>query len=356
MPIHSLNLNPRSARVAQKSKLDFVLVDVGARGGVRAEWACLGPIATFVGFDPDEAECARLTAGQPNLRIYPVALGASVGKKNFYLTMSPMCHGFRPINDAYKRRFPNYWNNKVAGKIKLACTTLDEWSKRHSLGHADFLKLDAEGTEADILSGAAKFLKSEKCLGVFTEVWFEPDVKRGSNYGFAAIDTILRKHGLRLFDVVVQRYPRSTLPVGRLNFSSGPDGRFVVHAAPHLYSTWGQVLTSDLLYFRDPIAEIAADAKARKFWDRDTVLRLIVLLDLYNYQDVAIEILSYFRRLFKEDEAKELLASLLPCDLIDRPGAIVNIDYDQYFDISLNLFKGMNIPNFDTSAIEKAKI
>ena len=353
MPIQNINLNARSARVAQKENISFVVVDVGARGGISPEWNCLFSNGIFVGFDPDEVECNRINDANPNVRMYPTAIDASVGKKEFFLTESPYCHGFRRVNEEYFKRFPNYINNKITGSVMLETTSLDAWSEEKSLGHADFLKIDTEGTEADVLSGASKFLINEKCLGVLTEVWFEPDIKHGSHYGFSVINDFLVERGFRLFDISVQRYPRNTLPVGHVSFSVGSDGKVMEATAHRLYSAWGQVLTGDLLYFRDPIAEAMSPGFDAQFWDRDTLIRLMVLLDIYNYQDVAIDILSYFSNMFEGNMTAEFLSALLPHEVIGRSGLFVNIDYDTYFSISLDMFKNMNGGKIDVSYINK---
>ena len=92
------------------------------------------------------------------------------------------------------------------------------------------------------------------------------------------------------------------------------------------------MLTGDALYFRDPVWDIRQKGNAFD-WDDETVLRLIGLLDLYNYQDFAIEILDFYRDQFDRPvDVGLLLDSLVPP--ID--GTI--LPFDDYWDISAKLF------------------
>lgn len=338
MPLHNPNPNPRSAAVLQswfeQPQARLILVDIGARGG-QAEWAPLTSISTVIGFEADATECARMNQLSPHQRIYPVALDATTGSKKFYSAASPVCSGFRPVNDPYYRRFALYVSHIVSQSTQDAMS-FDDWAAGQSFEHFDFLKVDTEGSELDILRGAGQSLRDKKCLGVLSEVWFEPDIKAGTDYGFAAMDTFLRGLGLRFFDMQIFRYPRSTLPVGPLRFSRGLDG--VIYPSHSGESNqWGQVLTGNLLYFRDPVAERLGDeAAAMAFWDRETILRLLVLLDLYNYQDVALDVLACYGDLFDAATLNALVHALLPREF---EGSQINLGYSDYWNISMKIFR-----------------
>lgn len=140
-----------------------------------------------------------------------------------------------------------------------------------------------------------------------------------------------------MFDLTTSRFPRSTLPVGKLNISkSDSDSQFSVSASP-TRAIFGQLLAGDVLYFRDPIMDLRKKGSeyVAKFWDRETLLRLICLLDVYNYTDFSLEILSHFRHFFSNDELDFVVKTLLTT-VVDE--IEYEIPYDEYFKASKELF------------------
>lgn len=288
----------------------------------------------------------------PNTTTFPVALAAESGWKTFFIAESPACGGFRRTNPLHNERFPNYINNKEAWEICIKTSSFDDWVTGQTYDHFDFIKMDTEGSETDVLRGARDSIRTKKVLGVLTEVWFEPDIKKGTGYGFAALDEYLRHAGFRFFDIQVARYPRISLPVGALGLDTGADGVPQVSAAP-LHTTWGQVMTGDLLYFRDPTVECNSGAlNLSAFWDRDTVLRYLVLLGLYNHQDVALEMLSFFRHLFERTWLPKMVDALVPCGGGDRSVALA---YTDYWRVSMELLARMGNVN-EPALLDKLKL
>lgn len=287
MPLANPNPAPRSLPLIDAAVGKWTIVDVGARGGVSPIWAPMEPHAEFVGFDPDPAECARLQ--RDGMHFVPAALDAVPGSRTLHLTRSPWCHGFEVINsDA--RRFPNWVNNEPIGSVVVPTTTLD--IALRDCPRVDFLKIDTEGSELDVLRGGEATLKH--CLGVMVELWF------GTKDALPPwmVDCHMRRAGFRFYDIAVQRYPRNTMPVGHLRDDGSHPPQFRDH---------GQVMTGDALYFRDPIADSSRE------YTTDEVLHLIGLLDLWGYQDVALELAWWDREsLARTLDHDALIASLVP--------------------------------------------
>jgi FkbM family methyltransferase len=332
MPISDTNNSPRSLdllRTALPSNQRFVLADIGARGGVVPEWKPLGDMASVIAFDPDEDACGALADESISIETVPCALASHPGEKAFYLTELEYCHGFMPCNYDYLGRFPNAVNCKVRDCVTLQADSLDNVLGQLRHDHVDFMKIDTEGSELDVLQGARKAMHDFKTLGLLVEVWWDPRLK--GQPAFADLDTFIRDQGFTFFDIECQRYPRSTLPVGRMRAVRSEDGQ-TTYSCEAPYRHHGQILTADALYFRDPIWDLSQESNEFS-WNDETILRLVGLLDLYNYQDVAIELLDFYRdRFTKPIDADLLIDSLVP----DIDGKI--LPFDQYWDLSAKLF------------------
>jgi len=59
---------------------------------------------------------------------------------------------------------------RVVGKTSVSCITLDEFADRHDVRQIDYLKLDTQGTELDIIRGGERIVRSK--LVIRTEVEF----------------------------------------------------------------------------------------------------------------------------------------------------------------------------------------
>jgi FkbM family methyltransferase len=297
MTLSRPNCQPRLARTPQAqtafSGRPFVIADIGARGGIEPVWSSLASIAEFIAFEPDAEECARLEAAQgadasQRISYVPRAIGGATGKRILHRTKFPYSSGFFAGNKIWMDRF-TYTTLDVVDQIEVDTISLDDFVSDYPRDHIDFIKIDVEGAEHEVLAGAKRMLKSHKVLGIKTELWWDPIVK--GQPSFAEIDTLLRESGFRFYDLALHYvYPRSVLAMGRLE-GNIRDGRLVDVEPQQQY---GQAFTGDALYFRDPVGELR-EGRSTLAWDTETLLRLCCILDTYDYGDCAIEILEAFR-------------------------------------------------------------
>jgi len=122
----------------------FVIIDVGARGGLAPHWNVLNPSLLAFCFEPDEAECARLNASAPaNVRYIPKGLAAVPGKQILNITALPDSSGLYANDMRYFGRFVNADNGRVVEKREIDCTTLAECIVSGAVPRPDFLKPNA---------------------------------------------------------------------------------------------------------------------------------------------------------------------------------------------------------------------
>jgi FkbM family methyltransferase len=329
-PNTTCRVGPLLESVLTRPEDRIAVLDVGARGGAEAVWAPIRTVTDVFGFDPDPAECDRLNAeARGGDRYLPMALGDRVGRQTMYLTRFPYSSGFRAGRREWMQRFP-VSTLEVVGEAEVETTTLDRLSADGAFDHIDFLKIDTEGSEHDVLAAGLGFLRDRRVVGIKTEVWWDPVIK--GQKGFAEIDILLREAGFRFFDVKVARYPRATLPAGRLRGVIDPSGLANIHSG--LPS--GQVLTGDALYFRDPVGE-RLEGGAASEWDGLRLVRLCALLDVFDYADCAIEVLETFRdRVAPVCDVDRLIDALVPP--IDGRA----VHYDTYRAMSAKIRMDMN--------------
>jgi FkbM family methyltransferase len=144
----------RAARlIAEQGALEspFVLVDIGVRGGIHPRWAAFESALEVYGFD------AIAEVHPPNERhhYFKLAIGDFDGESLFDV----------PEN-RYEARISS------AGSVLVPIAKLDTLWSNKSLPTADFIKIDCEGYEPEVLRGAARYLAASNILGADVETNF----------------------------------------------------------------------------------------------------------------------------------------------------------------------------------------
>lgn len=141
----------------------------------------------------------QYTGQGAKLIIMPCCLHNRVGKANFYINVMPDCSSLRKIHPdaAGYTRDTMVWGEicRPARSIVVNVTTIDELYNRQEINLPDFLSLDAQGVEYEILEGASKALQGD-LVGIVTEVQFS-QVYDGQKL-FTDQDILLRQHRFRL--------------------------------------------------------------------------------------------------------------------------------------------------------------
>ncbi|MDB5902490.1 MAG: FkbM family methyltransferase [Betaproteobacteria bacterium] len=256
--------------------------DVGSLGGVHP---VVLPIATCVHalcFEPDPEGCAELREkyAQPapfaQVTVQQVALGAhEQASVPLYVSSTPTNTSLLPPNPLFIERYH-------ADKFKLShvsavrTCTLDSVIAAGSGGpHAgEFLKLDTQGTEFEILQGARQTL-TDRTVAVLCEVEFF-QVYEGQRT-LADIVCLLREFGLVLYAL----YPHYR-SAGNL------DRRH--------HSTEERLMWADAVFFKDPFDDINRSRRMATRQARALILAAIAL----RFYDFALEVVAAY-----EDEPRE---------------------------------------------------
>jgi FkbM family methyltransferase len=246
----------------------LTLVDVGARGDLDPPWNAIPPPALqVIGFEPDVEECARLSARAPrNRRFLPIALWSQQTEVEVHVAATPSCSSVHPPNDALLRQFATEHGDPrtTRATVRYPARTLDESLEAEGVS-CDFLKIDTQGSEWEIVCGASRTLK-DHALGALIETW-TAEVHRGQRLT-GAVMSQMHELGFQLFDVGVaaawRRRRDAQMPL----------------------MDKAQVVGLDLLYLRDPSSMI--DPRGSEL----QALKAAALAEVFGFPGFALELLE----------------------------------------------------------------
>jgi FkbM family methyltransferase len=147
----------------------MTVLDIGAHHGLYTLLASkrVGPRGRVVAIEPSPRERKRLHRHIrlnfcSNVRIEPVALGKTAAQANLFLVkgLEDYCNSLRPPATAAETR-----------TVRVKVISLDELLPRAAGQNVDFIKLDVEGAELDVLQGASRLLQAEPRPVLLVEVY-----------------------------------------------------------------------------------------------------------------------------------------------------------------------------------------
>ena len=178
-----------------------MIFDVGAHLGETAlKYRGLFPGATIHCFEPFRASFDVLNgalAGDARVHTHCLALGAAAGRGTLHSNRSAATNSLLRSDE----RAGTYWGRDLLvtdATVEVPIATLDAFCKERSITHLDVLKLDVQGTEFDVLTGAARLLREQAIDIVYLEMIVAPTyVGQHDLHDYLGL---FRGHGYVLFD------------------------------------------------------------------------------------------------------------------------------------------------------------
>lgn len=305
-------------------------IDVGARGGVHNLVSPIASMTAVLGFEPDPEACAELNDRLPGhsswaaTRFLPVAVADRAGPATLHLCEAPTNHSLRPVNRAFAERY-RMVKFAQTGRFELQTQTLD-----HVLFSippddrpwGEFVKLDTQGTEFEILQGAERMLK-ERSVAAFVEVEF-CQIYEGQKL-FSELEAFFRERGFSFFGFH-STHERARKALDKRRFA----GR-------------ERLLHADAVFFKDPLPGGPA---VKPLSERETHVLFTCAL-LLGYFDYALElaeatfastpgeraaILSLVEKLAFNDPAQARAAAMQLAAAVEKSPDRANVEVGYFVD------------------------
>lgn len=170
-----------------------VIYDVGANVGQSAlEYAERFPAAKIYSFEPVSFTYERLAATTRHLsRVhrFQAAMGREAGE--LVINVDPETVGSSIVNKT------------SGGAEKVSVTTAALFSSRNQIGKIDFMKIDTEGYDLEVLAGAAPLLREQRIRFVMVEC--EPLPITRYFVSFCAIAEFMQSYPYKMFAIYRQQ-------------------------------------------------------------------------------------------------------------------------------------------------------
>ncbi len=248
----------------------IVVVDVGCRWGFAERFLSNEYRDKFkiFGFDPDQEECERLQAFYQHLpsgsvTCIPIGLAGANGKRSLHITKEPACSSLHAPIQFLANNYPSLDCITPEQMVTVNVTTIKQWANEHAIDTIDYIKIDTQGSELEILKGAEDLLDSVRCIDI--EVEFNP-IYEGQTL-FGETDTYLRSKGFmlwRLSNLVHYALGGEPLPLEEPNTMCFDRHRLEIQA----YG--GQLFWADARYIHSDVLKSCNEGAAQA--QRDGIL------------------------------------------------------------------------------------
>lgn len=241
----------------------ITLVDVGAAGGLHKRWDPYRKVLKSILFEPDKEEYNKLIANKSeNTLVINSAVAEEYKVVDFNICrwqeVSSIYTPNRPILDRYEdsNRFD------IDRTISLEANSINRLLQEQNIGEIDFIKIDTQGSELDILKGTSNYFQS--LIGLEVEVEFI-ELYDGQPL-FSEVNNFIESKDFSLIDLRKCYWKRK----GNSNSNRK-----------------GQLIYADALYFKLP-----ENVVTLKQLDQEKILKSIYIYLAYGYDDLARSLLN----------------------------------------------------------------
>lgn len=166
-PAHRIELSESQQAMLREHKV--IVADVGAADGPEERWLGVKELVKFLTFEPNPRPDAVSDESTVN---FPIGLWSAKEKRKLHLTALSDASSLLPVNEAAFADFQVKEGMRVVGEMELSLDTFDNCIAAKPELSPDFLKVDVEGAELEVLRGSLKALE-QTVLGIRVETRLE---------------------------------------------------------------------------------------------------------------------------------------------------------------------------------------
>ena len=240
------------------------IIDIGASGGIDQRWFSNGFEVNAILFEPDPDAFEQLIKKK---RKNDLILDSALSDKEKEIVFN-ICN-WQQVSSIYEpnmdilKLFKNPQRWEIKKKITMKTFPLNDVLKKNSISDIDFMKIDSQGSELEILRGGTDYLDS--IIGLEVESEFIEIYKNQPL--FPEVDKFIQSNGFKLIDMRRTFWKRN---IGSNGINKG------------------QLIFADLLYMRTPESVLNI-----KGITSSKVIKSIKVYLTYGYQDLSIELLNH---------------------------------------------------------------
>lgn len=224
------------------SNFSLVAFDIGARGGLKNDLDAISNCVNYTLFEPDITAHAAIkdslkTQDWRATQVLPFALGEEIKEICINIYSKAGCSSkflANGMGSTFSRG--DYYN--LVGEIRCNCTTIDDLIAEKLVESPDFLKIDVQGMELEVLKGSERALLST-ISGIRLEVSFVQQYIDQPLFG--DIDKFLQERGfVPMHWIEFHEWRRST----KVKYPKASKGSIPLSR--------GQMIHGDILYLIRP--------------------------------------------------------------------------------------------------------
>ena len=183
-----------------------VWIDVGAHEGeLTFPFAAADPTLLVYAFEPNLRAAARIMGKLANYVVLPVAIAERDGAAELHLASYEQSSSLLPIDEAGKERWVADADFSVVGSVTVPVMRLDTFLNAAGIGAVDFLKVDAQGLDLEVVRSAGERLRDvakvqlEATIAPYRQYEGAADrssiVEYMTSRGFRLVDEESQSHG-----------------------------------------------------------------------------------------------------------------------------------------------------------------
>ena len=177
------------------------IVDIGSGNGIGPGIGNFSQFASYINYfpcDPTMASNINSEIQWKSIKYIREGIWTESGTKSLNIMSQPGLSSLLKPNTSVISTFNNHADYKIKSTQTIKTIKLNEAAIKYKFENADFLSIDTQGSELEILMSGQLLLESS-ILGIFIETEFQ-ELYEGQSL-FADVDKYLRNLGFILFDI-----------------------------------------------------------------------------------------------------------------------------------------------------------